>query len=70
MQSQTIGHCANSMGVRGHSAGTVFPAVIYGKGSFTTGVQYHIMNHPQLSESYPYANYQAAEMAASCTARF
>ena len=69
MESLTVGHRQDSMGVRGHSAGTVFPAVIYIKGSFSDGLNYHIMNHPCLRESYAYANYQAAEMAALCTPR-
>ena len=69
MNNQTIGHCANSMGVRGHSAGSIFPATIMIKGSFATGFNYHVLNHPQLGSEYGYANYESATMAALCTAR-
>jgi len=67
--STTSGHCANSMGVRGHSAGDVFPAVIYLKGCFTEGFTYHILNHPKCEEGYGYCNYYAAYMTALCTPR-
>jgi len=70
MSNQTIGHCANSMGVRGHSAGDIFPATIMIVGTFITGFEYHILNHPRLTKEYPYGNYEAAHMAAQCTSRF
>lgn len=70
MNNQTSGHCANSMGVRGHSAGDIFPAVIMIKGNPFGAVQYYIINHPRLDKDYGYHNFSAAHMAASCTARF
>ena len=41
MQSKTAGHLAGSGGVRGHSAGDIFPYVIYAQGTFDSLV-WHI----------------------------
>lgn len=70
MDSQTVGHRQDSMGVRGHSAGDIFPSVIMIKGNPFGAVQYHIINHPRLNAEYGYHNFHAAHMAAQCTARF
>lgn len=69
MNNQTAGHCANSMGVRGHSAGTVFPSVILIKGSFSDGFTYHVLNHPHLDPAAGYNRYTTAELQAQLTPR-
>ena len=53
MDNQTSGHCANSMGVRGHSAGTIFPAVIMIQGNpfEEDGLRYHVLNHPAIDKA-------------------
>ena len=71
MESQTIGHCANSMGVRGHSAGTIFPAVIMIKGNpfDAPSLGYHIINHPNFDKFVGWHSYSASENHAAYTAR-
>ena len=68
--NQTAGHCANSMGVRGHSAGEIFPAVIMIKGCFATGFKYHVLNHPMVDERTGWKAYGSAHKIASMRARF
>ena len=62
MESQTIGHCANSMGVRGHSAGTIFPAVIMIKGNpfEVDGLRFHVLNHPAIDKAIGWRKCQTA----------
>jgi hypothetical protein len=69
MSNQTIGHCANSMGVRGHSAGTIFPAVIMMKGSFVEGFTFHVLNHPFVPSDIGWNRYNIAEEQAFFTPR-
>ena len=70
MNNQTSGHCANSMGVRGHSAGTVFPAVIVIKGNPFEVLTYHVINHPFIDPDTGYHSYHIAEGKASLTPRY
>lgn len=41
--SSTKGHMSSSGGIRGHSAGDVFPYVIVLVGSFVSGFKYHVI---------------------------
>ena len=67
--STTSGHCANSMGVRGHSAGDIFPAVVMIKGSFELGFRYHVLNHPALDPRTGWGRYSTATNIAKMRAR-
>lgn len=69
MNNQTIGHMAGSMGVRGHSAGTIFPAVIMIKGNPFGVLSYHVVNHPFVDADATYHSYHIAEQIAALTPR-
>lgn len=69
MNNQTAGHRADSMGVRGHSAGDIFPAVIMIKGSFVDGFTYHVLNHPHVPSDMGFNRYTTAHSWASETPR-
>lgn len=69
MTSQTKGHLANSGGVRGHSAGDIFPATIMIKGSFELGFRYHVLNHPALDPRTGWSRYSTATNIAKMRAR-
>ena len=71
MSTTTSGHCVNSAGIRGHSAGSIFPAVIMIKGNpFEVGsLTYHILNHPQCESYLGWHSYAAAENHAAYTPR-
>lgn len=69
MAASTLGHCANSAGIRGHSAGDIFPAVIVIKGSFELGFRYHVLNHPALNPLTGWGTYKTATTIARMRAR-
>jgi len=43
--NETKGHLAGSGGIRGHSAGDIFPLIIVAVGSFKLGFSYHIIGN-------------------------
>ena len=70
MNSQTVGHISTNGGIRGHSAGDVFPAIIMIKGN-PFGIQtYHVLQHPRLDPDVGYVSYAIAHSWASLTPRF
>lgn len=61
----TRGHLSGSGGIRGHSAGSVFPYVIVAQGTPDNLIWYVLGNGLALHEnSIPYASYEAAEATA------
>lgn len=63
----TKGHLAGSGGVRGHSAGDVFPYVIVGRGDGVYGITWHVIGNGLVlnDNSVPYENQQDAIDAAT-----
>lgn len=62
MRNQTAGHLANNGGIRGHSAGDIFPYVIMIKGSWKDGFSYHVTGQNVSGNSY--GSYNAAQVYA------
>lgn len=60
---QTSGHLANSQGIRGHSAGDIFPYIIMLKGTEIGTLRYHLvgngMREGLITERYDSAGYDA-----------
>lgn len=64
---QTKGHLQGSGGVRGHSAGDIFPLIVMVVGSFKLGFSYHIIGNglkmgEKVCQSYTIAHNEARLM--------
>lgn len=60
VNSHTKGHLQGSGGVRGHSAGDIFPYIIMVVGSFKLGFKYHLIGNGFKIGECKWANYAAA----------
>lgn len=60
MTNLTKGHLAGSGGVRGHSAGDIFPYIIMIVGSFNTGFKYHVIGNGLIQGRLVWGSYEAA----------
>jgi hypothetical protein len=60
IHSPTKGHLQGSGGVRGHSAGVIFPYIIMAVGSFKLGFSYHLIGNGLKMGQSIWGNYPRA----------
>lgn len=67
--SSTKGHMSSNGGIRGHSAGDIFPLIIMVVGSFKLGFSYHIIGNGLKMGQSIWATYEIAHRQAMLKAR-